>query len=159
MGSTFGEFCECTSAHGFVDFWQATHRVLRIFWALIIVAASLTIGYFVYQVVDGYQNAPLATNIGQIYSKSMIIPYVAVCNPAILNTTKMEEDEFSPEIIYTIIRSYSNLAIAPSMDLMSNASMKANFMQRMEAVLGEKNYTKFIHRYAYPCENLFLEVT
>lgn len=107
MGSTFGEFCENTSAHGFIDFWNAKNPILKTFWVIIIFLSSLIIGYFVYQVILDYQSAPFATNIIQNYSKTMIIPFAAVCNPALLNTTKLEEDGFATEIIYCILSNNS----------------------------------------------------
>lgn len=161
MVSIFAEFCESTSAHGFLDFSKATGRCLRSFWALIIAISFVTIGYFVCQVVDDYLSAPLITNSVQNYSKTMVIPYAAVCNPAILNTTKLEEDGFPVETIYSIIKYYNTYSFGQDSNLYNelyHSSMKADFLRRMESVLGEKNFTKFILKYAYPCEKIFSEV-
>ena len=162
MVSIFAEFCESTSAHGFLDFWKATSRVLKIFWALIILISILATFFFVHQVIFDYQNSPLATNILQNYSKEMQIPFAAVCSPTLLNTTKLEEDGFPTETIYTLLKSYNTYSFGEDPKiydaLFINSSMKTNFLRRMEILFGKRNFAKFILKYVYPCEKMFFEV-
>lgn len=110
MNSRFlREFCETTTFDGFPHWYKDKNTGWKIVWSVVIGLGFATTAVEIWKVFDDYQNKPISTYY-QIKQPNdgVDFPDMVICNPNIVNSSKVKENNLSAEIVNSVLAMFLN---------------------------------------------------